>query len=648
MGKIKELRQDIIEQIAAGEVVEDPSAVVKELVENSIDANSNKIFIEIQDGGKSLIRITDDGSGMTKDDAVLSVKRHATSKIEGLSDLFNIQTLGFRGEALAAISSVSKFEIITKTDYAVEGVKVKISDGETNAESVACPKGTTIVVKDLFYNTPARKKHLRSNASEASKITDIITKYSLTNPLIYFRLTVDGKQVINSPNTASMINNIVDIYGNDIAKELLEIDFKDENYNIKGYISKPSFSRSDKDLMNIFINNRYVKSKTITDAVYDAYHTLLHSHRYPFAMLQIYIDPKKIDVNIHPNKMKIKIEQEGKLYEKIFDIIRNTLKNNDILSKQANSKESHEQTDNNKQNDIQSKFENEASNQSSEKQLRESKGTYSKYPIQHDRQETIMEKNNYEDNNEETPKNTSDDLEKSSLKPEDEILTNTKTEKEIRKSMSEYAEVVENGTKTIDTSSSKHKLKIIGQIMRTYILIETSSGLTIMDQHAAHERTLFEKILNDSRSMKIEKQELLSPIEMSLSLRETGAIESNKSILREFGFELENFGGGSYILRTVPVIFKKTQTKEFLEDLISDLLNHAKINSLDKMKHEIIGTMACKAAIKAGDELTREQMKDIVTDFFGLELSYTCQHGRPVVIEITLDELEKKFKRKGF
>ena len=237
MGKIKELRQDIIEQIAAGEVVEDPSAVVKELVENSIDANSNKIFIEIQEGGKNLIRITDDGSGMTKDDAVLSVKRHATSKIEGLSDLFNIQTLGFRGEALSAISSVSKFEIITKTDYAVEGVKVKMSDGETNSESVACPKGTTIVVKDLFYNTPARKKHLRSNASEASKITDIITKYSLTNPLIYFRLTIDGKQVINSPNTASMINNIVDIYGNDIAKELPEIDFKDENYNIKGYIS---------------------------------------------------------------------------------------------------------------------------------------------------------------------------------------------------------------------------------------------------------------------------------------------------------------------------------------------------------------------------------------------------------------------------
>ncbi len=649
MGKIKELRQDIIEQIAAGEVVENPSSVVKELIENSIDAGANRIFVEIEDGGKSLIRITDDGSGMTKDDAALSIKRHATSKIDGLADLFNIKSLGFRGEALAAISSVSKFEIITKTDYAMEGAKVKVADGEVSVDSAACPKGTTIVVKDLFYNTPARKKHLRTNSSEASKISEILVKYALTNPLIYFRLTVDGKQVINSPNTASMTNNIVDIYGNDIAKELLEVDYKDETYNIKGYISKPSYSRSDKDLINIFVNGRYVKNKTINDAVYDSYHTLLHSQRYPFALLQIFVEPSRLDVNIHPNKLKIKIEQEGKLYEVLFDVVRNTLRNNDILSTTENTqdaKKTQQKLDSESENDQETKLENNSY------KIKES---VKRYPVSSDLQSTFSEpeKNNISENLTETQ--TEKDLEKISETARDgseanEIkLDNTKNESEIRNSISEHSEKIENGSRMIDTSSQENrKMKVLGQIARTYILIETNSGLTIMDQHAAHERILFDKILNDSRSMKIGKQELLSPIELSLSLRETSAIESNKGFLRQFGLELENFGGGSYILRTVPVVFRKTQDKEFLLNLVTDILNHAKINSLDKMKHEVVSTMSCKAAIKAGDELTNEQMKEIVSGFFALDMSYTCPHGRPIVIELTIDELEKKFKRKGF
>ena len=649
MGKIKELRQDIIEQIAAGEVVENPSSVVKELIENSIDSGANRIFVEIEEGGKSLIRITDDGSGMTKEDASLAIKRHATSKIDGLADLFNIKTLGFRGEALAAISSVSKFEIITKTDYAMEGAKVKVVDGEISVDSAACPKGTTIVVKDLFYNTPARKKHLRTNSSEASKISDIIIKYSLTNPLVYFRLTVDGKQVINSPNTASMINNIVDIYGNDIAKELLEVDYKDETYNIKGYISKPSYSRSDKDLINIFVNGRYIKNKTINDAVYDAYHTLLHSQRYPFALLQIYVEPSRLDVNIHPNKLKIKIEQEGKLYEVLFDVVRNTLKNNDILSTSENSverKDEQHKLDEEKSEEREGKEDNIEVNNNDSNKLKEA---IKRYPITSDQQSTINVAKNKMPVEEVKSDSIEKDEERESNLRKEMTLENTKSESEIRESMSEHSEKYENGSRIIDTSNQENrKMKVLGQIVRTYILIETNSGLSIMDQHAAHERILFDKILNESRSMKIGKQELLSPIELNLSLRETSAIESNKGFLRQFGLELENFGGGSYILRTVPVVFKKTQDKEFLLNLITDILNHAKINSLDKMKHEVVSTMACKAAIKAGDELTTEQMREIVDDFFALDMSYTCPHGRPIVIELTINELEKKFKRTGF
>ncbi len=655
MGKIKELKQDVIEQIAAGEVVEDPSSVVKELIENSLDAGANKIFVEIEDGGKSLIRITDDGFGMTKDDAALSVKRHATSKLDGISDLFNIKTLGFRGEALAAISSVSMFELVTKTDYAMEGTRVKIEEGEVITESVACPKGTTIVVKDLFYNTPARKKHLRSRKAEASKILDIITKYSLANPLIYFRLSMDGKQVLNSPNTASMLNNIVDIYGNDIAKELLELEHEDDLYKIKGYVSKPSFSRSDKDLMNIFINGRYVRNKTLMDAVYDSYHTLLHKQRYPFAMLHITVDPKKLDVNIHPNKLKIKIEQEGKLYEIVFDAIRETLKNNDILSRQQSPQPEGQET--------------LGDNGHSDETAKRIKEPVRKYSVDMDHQSDLASTSTIQESEEQktqptvenpnsekgaTEEDDSEDLGErgaASSSPEQAekdtsgLLDNARHEKEV------ISTVQEGMTKNVtspDDAAKKDIMKILGQIYRTYILIETGNGLTIMDQHAAHERILFDEILNRSRNMDFEKQELLTPVEISFSVRETSAIESNKALLKQFGFDLENFGGGTYVLRKVPVIFGKSRSKEFLTDLISDMISHAKVNSLDKMKHEVVSTMACKAAVKAGDELTREQMREIVQDFFALDMSYTCPHGRPILLEITIEELEKRFKRTGF
>ncbi|MFW5852614.1 MAG: DNA mismatch repair endonuclease MutL [Nanoarchaeota archaeon] len=661
MGKIKELRQDIVEQIAAGEVVENPASVIKELIENSVDAGANKIFIEIEDGGKTLIRVTDDGFGMTKEDAALSIKRHATSKLDGLSDLFNIKTLGFRGEALAAISSVSNFELLTKTDYAMEGTRVRLSEGEPAVETVACPKGTTIVVKDLFFNTPARKKHLRTNASEANKITEITTKYALVNPLVYFRLTIDGKTILNSPNTASLYNNIVDIYGNDVAKELVEVDYSDSKYAIKGYVSKPSFSRSDKDFMNIFINGRYVRNKTITDAVFDSYHTLLHGQRYPFALLQIAIEPGKLDVNIHPNKMKIKIEEEGKLYEVIFDVVRNALKSNDILSgppKDSFSQEKISGEDERKEaSQSQESLENaddsvDADNihQNNSSAVASGSSSPKRYPVSPDEQITLRESNKKE-NSETGEKDADSSAGTVSVVESDynsELLAGSNSESDIRKDMEENTHVTEGSKSTIDTSLSGQKnLRVIGQISRTYILIETSNGLAIMDQHAAHERILFDKILTESR-MSIGKQELISPVEISVGIRETTAIESNKSLLRQFGFEIENFGGGTYLLRSVPVVFKKTLGNDFFTNLLTDIISHARVNSLDKMKHEVVSTMACKAAIKAGDELTLDVMKDIVAKFFSLDMSYTCPHGRPIVLEISIDELEKRFKRKGF
>jgi DNA mismatch repair protein MutL len=637
MAKILELSKEIIEQIAAGEVVESPASVVKELIENAIDAGSNKIFIEIEDGGKSLIRISDDGIGMSRTDAILSIKRHATSKIKDLVDLFDIHSLGFRGEALSAVSTVSKFELITKAGFDVEGTRVRLIDGEPQTETVACPKGTTIIVKDLFYNTPARKKYLRASSFEASKITDIITKYALANPLIYFKLTNNGKTTLNSPNTPSMLNNIVDIYGNEIAKQLFKVDYKDDLYTITGFISKPSFSRSDKDLINFYINKRYVKNKTIIDAVYDSYHTLLHQNRYPFAMMHVTVNPKRLDVNIHPAKTKIKIEQEGKLYEIIYDIVRDTLKSNDILSTPAIEEQNEIEVENNsiltteKAADVERKYNVQVAEQLVLKE--ESINT-----------ETIPTRKPLNIDTS-THKEIQDDsivAESSAVYQDDSISNDELASEYLKKTVEEPKDVV-------DTSEKKQaKMRILGQIYKTYILLETKKGLAILDQHAAHERVLFEKMLKDSMNMTFGKQELLSPLKISVDARTTSVVESNKGFLKQVGFELEAFGGGTYLVRSVPVIFAQNQDKQFLLDLITDILNHGKINALDKMKQEVLNTMSCKAAIKAGDELTRDQMKDLVYEFFNLDMAYTCPHGRPIVVELSIEELEKRFKRTGF
>lgn len=666
MGKIVELAKEVVEQIAAGEVVENPASIVKELVENSIDAGASKIFVEIENGGKSLIRISDDGVGMSREDTILSIKRHATSKIGQLTDLFDIHSLGFRGEALAAISSVTNFELITKPEFEVEGTRLSLDeDGNPKTESVACPKGSTIVCRNLFYNTPARKKYLRPASFESSKVLEIATKYAISNPLIYFKVTHDGKVMLNSPNTASQLNNIVDVYGKDIAKQLLEVDYKDDIYTIKGYISKPSFSRSDKDLINIFVNKRYVKNKTITDAVYDSYHTLLHQHRYPFSLLHISVDPKRLDVNVHPAKTKIKVEQESRLYEVIFDLVRDTLKNNDIISEPV--PEGYENQQNlSVENNSSLNVQNEAtSNQDNEPDRKYAVNPAEQVVLTNDTtsNETIPTRKpmsidtasarKIEASEEVFPKyNSTNPV--TILGDDDAVISDISNKQDIKPDYSGITEtVLDEKTfeqrEVINTERETGKaMKVLGQVYKTYVMIETKKGLTILDQHAAHERVLFDKLLNESRNMTFGKQELLSPVKVTLGIRETSIIEENRAFLKQVGFELENFGGGTYLMRTVPIVFKRKLDDTHLLDLITDILNHGKVNTLDKMKHEIISTMACKAAIKAGDELTREQMKDLVYEFFSLDMSYTCPHGRPIVIEVPIEELEKRFKRTGF
>ncbi|MBW3015971.1 DNA mismatch repair endonuclease MutL [Candidatus Woesearchaeota archaeon] len=332
MGKIQVLDDELVNKIAAGEVIERPASVVKELIENSIDAGASIITIELKEGGKSLIKVTDNGSGMSRDDVELSIMRHATSKISTADDLFNINSLGFRGEALASIAAVSNLKIITKQEDTLEGTKLLVSGSKIlKLEPIGAPAGTTVEVSDLFFNTPARKKHLKIITTELNQITDIVTRYALIHPAISFKLIHDTKTIISSPATDDLLNNIVDIYGKDVAKNLIPVNHEKPKLSIKGFISKPQLSRASRDQQSIFVNNRYIKNKVITDALYDAYHTLLHLERHPVAILSIQIKPELVDVNVHPSKTEVRFSIENELYETIFTSVKEALASSDLI-----------------------------------------------------------------------------------------------------------------------------------------------------------------------------------------------------------------------------------------------------------------------------------------------------------------------------
>lgn len=547
---IKILDEQTINKIAAGEVIERPSSVVKELIENSIDAGSDNIIVEVKDGGKTFIRVTDNGSGMSKEDALLSFHKHATSKLE---DLFNINTLGFRGEALSSISAVSNF--ILKTN----GTQLEIEGGNLLKESqIGMNQGTIIEVSDLFYNTPARKNYLKSREVEFSHIQDIIIRYSLSNKDISIKLIHDEKEIITTPKTNDLLNKVVDIYGKDIAKNMIPI----QQPNIQGYIGKPYVTKADRSMQTIFINHRYVKNETISKAIYDAYHTLLFLDRHPVVILNIDIDFTKIDVNVHPTKEVIRLENEEEIYEQVFVAFRKTFKENN-LTPELELSETNRQV-----------------------------------------------KQNYD------------------------IANDTQTVLETKEEQQEY--------KKEEVKSSLGNMRILGQLNRMYILAENEQGLLLIDQHALQERINFEKLMNQINTNNIEKQTLLSPLTIELGINEFRIFQTYESKLKELGFEVEEYGHNTIRVTELPKMFS-TFDKETIKDLIYDL------ETIDKIKEEKIETKiarkACRMSIKAGKELNVVEMNNLIRQAEFCRDPYSCPHGRPTMISITLGELEKKFKR---
>ncbi|MFH1127318.1 MAG: DNA mismatch repair endonuclease MutL [archaeon] len=573
------LDDHLISKIAAGEVIERPSSVVKELIENSIDAGATEITVEVEEGGKFLIHITDNGSGMTRADAELSLERHATSKIRDENDLSDIHTLGFRGEALASIVSVSRFTLKTKTKESPLGTEI-IQEGKDriSVKDTGMPPGTVIAVKDLFFNTPARLKYLKSTSTELGNIIDVITSYTLIYPGIYFRLISDGKPLLTSPQTSDMLANIATIYGKDVAQDMLKIEHTTREIKIAGYTSKPSLTRAGRKNQSIYVNFRYIKNNLITRAVYDAYHTLLPIGRHPLFIISIELDPRTIDVNVHPAKTEIRIEKENELYEAVYTAVKSALDRNHLIPKVI------------------------------EKTIQKKIPIQYKEPSSGDRRPIYTSPASF-------PHRTA---------PRQMMIKEAKEE---------------------DFSFRKlPQLKILGQVSSTYIIAESKDSMHLIDQHAAAERINYEK-LKRSPYGKEDSQSLLTPKIISLSPKDAHIMKDHLKILKSAGFDIEPYSDNSFSVRSIPVILGRQYDDSKITDVIDSIMEAARTSPIDSLKESLIKTIACKASIKAGDPMTDKEMLDLLKDLELCDAPYTCPHGRPTIIEMTISEIEKRFKR---
>lgn len=606
MNKIKMLDEPTIQKIAAGEIIERPASVIKELVENSLDANSTSIIVEISNGGKDYIRVTDNGDGLSLEDLNIAFKRHSTSKINNAEDLFNIMSFGFRGEALASISAISKVEVLTKTSENISGIQAFIEEGKIiENKPVGCPKGTTMIVRDLFYNIPVRKGFLKNNTVESNHIDEILYKLALGNNNVSFKYIRDNKVIFNTSKNNNLITNIYTLLGKDFSNNLIEINCESKDYSMYGYISNNSFYRGNRKHQYLYVNNRYVKNKDISNLIEEKYKSLIPINKFPVFIVFIDIDPSLIDVNIHPTKQEIKFinhqEIQDSIDKNISDSLYNTLYIQKVRIKQEEPKR--------KSKDLPLIFDKEIIN---DKQV-------------NNKNEKRI--NNYKDNYE---YNSQNNFVKEKLNQDDFVDENfILADKEDNKKQSDFLE----------------DIRIIGVLFSTYILLESieSKKLFIMDQHAAHERVLYEKFKEEFESENIVIQNLLAPEVLELSNMETEYVIDNINTFKKLGFIVEEFGQNSVIIRGVPLLFGKPQMKSFFLELVDVLKSN--IKSGYEVKLDKIMKIACTKAVKGGDRITNIEIKNLIEQLKKVKNPYTCPHGRPTIIEISKKDIEKEFKR---
>ncbi|WFD12031.1 DNA mismatch repair endonuclease MutL [Tepidibacter hydrothermalis] len=669
--EINLLDEYTINKIAAGEVVERPSSVVKELVENSIDAKSSKITIEISNGGKDLIRITDNGHGIPKSQVEKSFLRHATSKISQIDDLYELDSLGFRGEALASIASIARVELITRTSEDTIGVKVCIEGGVVKSnEPIGTSIGTTIIVKDLFFNTPARKKFLKSSTSENINITDMINKLCIGNPDIQFKYINNNRIMLTSPGDSNLKNTVRSIYGKKISDNLKSINIETDFLKLVGYIGNNTIYRNNKTLQHIYINGRYVKSKLILAAIYEAYKGILPINKHSICFLNLSIDAQKIDVNVHPNKLEIKFEDDQRIFNLIKIKINELLLGTNLIPKYVvNNKEIKKEENVISIDDLIIDFDKE--------KIDPQKIGQNETQIKIDNVEekiigTIMKNKNNKNIDSVLDKlyikNVDDslgkvDISNDSVVKEDTINFKTNSDEVnhseglIKKENNDFikpnpketikfdVEEVKESNEEISYEYPDEKLKdlnIVGTIFNTYIICQAKESIFLIDQHAAHERIVYEEYITKFKTQNISSQMLLKPMTMELSNKDMLIIEDKLDIFIKFGFEVELFGDNSIIVRSVPNVFGLPESENFILDIIDNI---DKLSNNYDFKKEQIASMACKSAIKANDRIENIEINTLIEKLKRCNNSYTCPHGRPVIVEMTKKEIEKMFKR---
>ncbi|GIM32782.1 DNA mismatch repair protein MutL [Paraclostridium bifermentans subsp. muricolitidis] len=646
MARINILDEVTINQLQAGEVVERPSSVVKELVENSIDAQSSKIIVEIEDGGKKLIRITDNGNGIESSEVEKSFLRHATSKIKQIDDLYDLYSLGFRGEALASIASVAKIEMITKHKDEPVGTKITVEGGKIiSKEPIGTNNGTTIIARDLFFNTPVRQKFLKSTHAETINISDLINKLVIGNPKVSIKYINNKKTMLNSPGDCKLINTIRSIYGKDITENLIELNHESQFFKVSGYIGNNNVYRANKNLQHIYINKRYVKSKIILDAISEGYKSLIPINKHAVCFLNIEINPSKIDVNIHPTKLELKFENEQQIYVELKEYIRKSLIRSNLIGKYE-TYDNVEKRDLKKVNNLDNSLTHNKNQISSENINQgilnnlEKEYKSQTYTFEELDERKELEKNiNTKDLNNKINKSDKDEIvlidetidlnkvysfndlvelkkkeENKSLKSNEYDTLKNKSiisESLIKESESVYTEKNEQ-VEFRNSDKNKFSLNeyiVIGTIFKTYIILQKGSHMYLLDQHAAHERVLFEKYMDKFYNMDINMQMLLDPIILELATTDMLQVENNIDLFMKFGFEIEIFGKNHIMIRCVPTIFGTPESEKFVLDIIDNI---DEIKNNYELKGEKFASMACKAAIKANDSIYDEEINSLL------------------------------------
>lgn len=639
------LDKDTIDKIAAGEVVERPASIVKELLENSIDAGSSSVTVEIKNGGIDLIRITDNGCGIASSEVKKAFLRHATSKIVSDKDLISIKSLGFRGEALSSIAAVSKCEMITKTRDELTGVRYYIEGGnEVEYEEIGAPDGTSIIIRDIFYNTPARRKFLKTASTEGAHISELVEKLAMANTEIAFKFISNGQIKLQTNGSGNLKDIVYQLYGKEISKALCNVDYEKNGIKIKGVVARPEVTRSSRSLENIFVNGRYIKDNIISKAVEDGFGDRLMQHQYPFCALNF--DLNGVDVNVHPRKMEVRFSDRNFVYDNTKEAVEEIFTTQSAVrevsvGKALNEKKVFVNTPEpfeNKRRDMSEIPEKVSQNKCEDV----TKDTLHSTGSDDEIKWRVPKENMY---------NPKDDM--SFIKDENTKIVysdiNNLSNKSIKEvNIGNIDDANPNGIKpsqlSFFESESKKYMKVIGQVFDTYWIVQLENEMYIIDQHAAHEKVMYERLLKESKANKLSSQMINPPIIVTLTDLEQNVLKEHMDEFRGIGFDIEEFGGKEYKINAIPNIFPSIPKAELFNEMLSDSTNYDVISPSELILAKV-ASMSCKAAIKGNMRISLLEANELFDELLSLDNPYNCPHGRPTVIKMTKQEIEKKFKR---